>query len=63
MGTSSSKKKCELELGKRRMVDIHISEGTLKDIKEAEKKKKKENMEVDEKIPEVVLENQHRLHQ
>lgn len=37
----SSKQKGKPELGKRRLVNVHILEGALKDLKEAEREKKR----------------------
>lgn len=58
---NSNKLKGELELGKRRLVDVLISYGTPADIKREERRKDK--MDVDSISAEVVLENQHRLQQ
>lgn len=60
---NSNQLKRELELGKRRLVDVFISEGTPKDIKREGRKMRKDKMDVDSKSAEVVLENQHRLQQ
>lgn len=49
--------------GKRQLVDVFVAEGSLEECGGTEKKKYREKMDVDQSLPEVVLEPQHRLHQ
>lgn len=48
---------------KRRLVEVAVSEGNLEDIRGLGKKRHVADMEVDSKLPEVVLDDQHRLSQ
>jgi hypothetical protein len=48
-----------LTVGKRQLIDVMISEGIPDDLRTGGHKKFKDNMEVDEPLPEGVLDDQH----
>ncbi|XP_058775409.1 uncharacterized protein LOC131649675 [Vicia villosa] len=67
VGARATKKQMALEMGKRQLVDVMIVEGTLEDRDRGSSEKKLKSQanspNVVPKLPEVVLEDQHRLHQ
>jgi hypothetical protein len=48
-----------VNLGKRQLIDVMISEGTPNNLRDGGHKKFKDNMEVDQLLPEGVLDDQH----